>query len=136
MKQLFSLLLLSLFTVTVSAQDKPKIENTTIEEVVIKAEAARDFGDKIIDMGQYYYCKFNNRDERNAIIDGHIVLSPSRITEIKRQAKAEHNVSIEDIYIISGKETKEYGYYQICAGGTKYDYVRKGNNYVFYKKMK
>lgn len=117
-------------------ETKSTNNNTTIEEIIIKAEADRNFGDKIIDMGQYYYCKFNNVDERNAILDGHVTMSPPRIKEVKGKASGEHNVNINDIYIISGRESKEYGYYQLCVGGVKYDYVRKGQTYVFYKKLK
>lgn len=137
-KYYFFLFVVGLFTMGLYAQENKNTNNNNIiiEEIVIKAEADRNFGGKIIDMGQYYYCKFNERDERNAILDGHVVMSPTRIKQIKRKASREHNVNINDIFIISGKETNEYGYYQLCAGGTKYDYIRKGSNYVFYKKLK
>jgi len=134
MKSLYVTFLLSILSANLYAQETPKSNPIIIEEIVIKAEADRNFGDKIIDMGQYYYCKFNNVDERNAILDGHVTISPSRIKEIKRRAKAEHNVNIDDIFIISGKENNLYGYYQLCAGGVKYDYVRKGDFYIWYRK--
>ena len=116
------------------AQEKPTT-NQVIEEVVITTESQNLEG-KVWDMGPYYYCKFTKEDERQAIIDGYIVLTPSRIDEIRRKASSEHNVVEKDISLISGRDTKEYGSYDICVGGTKYTYIRKGTVYTSYKKVK
>lgn len=116
------------------AQEKTTT-NQVIEEVVITTEA-QDLEGKVWDMGAYYYCKFTQEDERKAVLDGYIVLEPNRIAEIRRRASREHNIAEKDIALISGRDTKEYGSYDICVGGTKYTYIRKGTIYTSYKKTK
>lgn len=120
---------------SVFAQDKDTI-NTLINEVVIKAATPQNLENKVWDMGEYYYCKFTKDDERMAVLDGFIVLSPSRMEAIRNRAAKEHNVQLKDVAIISGREAKEYGTYELCAGGVKYIYIRKGGGYTCYKKLK
>ncbi len=120
---------------SISAQDKDTISKV-IDEVVIKAAASQNLEGKVWDMGEYYYCKFTKDDERMAVLDGYIVLSPSRIEEIRNRAAKEHNVQFKDVAIISGRDTKEYGTYELCAGGVKYIYIRRGGGYTYYKKVK
>lgn len=115
-------------------QEKPTT-NQVIEEVVITTDA-QDLEGKVWDMGLYYYCKFTRDDERKAVIDGYIRLTPNRIEEIRRRASREHNVAEKDVTIISGSDRKEYGAYDVCVGGTKYSYIRKGTVYTYYKKVK
>lgn len=110
--------------------------NTEIEEIVLKAAATQNLENKVWDMGEYSYCKFTKDDERMAVLDGFIVLSPSRMEAIRNRAAKEHNVQIQDVAIISGRDTKEYGTYELCAGGVKYIYIRKGGGYTYYKKLK
>ena len=110
--------------------------NTEIEEIVLKAAATQNLENKVWDMGEYYYCKFTREDERMAVLDGFIVLPPSRMEAIRNRAAKEHNVQPKDVAIISGRDTKEYGTYELCAGGVKYIYIRKGGGYTYYKKLK
>lgn len=104
------------------------VEDVTMKEIVIKAKAQQDLNDKVWDMGYYYYCKFSRSDEKQAMMDGWILLTPHRMEEIRRRAVEEHNVQIQDVYIINGVENNRYGTYELCAGGVLYTYVRRGSD--------
>ena len=113
-----------------------KVPDTTINEIVIRTDPKQNLENKVWDMGPYYYCKFSREDERKAVLDGWILLNPYRIEEIRRSVAGEHSIQVRDVSIISGKENRRFGEYEVCAGGTKYTYVRRGDHYVGYKRLK
>lgn len=143
MKKILHLLLLSaLSSGSVFAQEPSQTNNeqeikySTMNEVIIKTEASQNLEGKVWDMGPYYYCKFTRTDERNAILDGWITVSVFRVEQIRRQAAGNHGVNIMDVSVINAKENSRYGFYEVCAGGTKYSYVKRGDNYIWYRKYK
>jgi hypothetical protein len=112
------------------------VSNTEIKEIVIKTEPLQNLEGKIWDMGYYYFCKFTRDDERKALLDGYILLTPWRMEAIRRIVAGNHNVLPMDVSIISGKETGRYGTYEVCAGGVKYSYVQRGGIYTWNRKLK
>jgi protein-L-isoaspartate O-methyltransferase len=135
--------LVFLFGASIYAQEPHKdkttnevVSNTEIKEIVIKTEPLQNLEGKIWDMGYYYFCKFTRDDERKALLDGYILLTPWRMEAIRRIVAGNHNVLPMDVSIISGKETGRYGTYEVCAGGVKYSYVQRGGIYTWNRKLK
>lgn len=123
------------FVLAQKEQIKKGVTNTVINEVVIRTEVKQNLEGKVWDMGAYYYCKFSRDDERKAILDGWILVSPYRLEQIRASVAGEQGVSMMDVSIINAKENEKYGSYEVCAGGTKYTYIRRADNYVRYRKV-
>ncbi|WP_353120591.1 hypothetical protein [Myroides odoratus] len=111
------------------------VPDTKIKEIVIRTQPRQNLEGKVWDMGAYYYCKFSRDDERKAVLDGWILVDPIRVEEIRAQASGGNNVHSTDVTIINAKESRKYGTYEVCIAGTKYTYIRRGDNYERYKKV-
>lgn len=139
MKKLLSIFLFFSFIGISLAQEPVNNEQeitTAIDEIVIKTEAYQNLNGKVWDMGPYYYCKFTRSDERQAVLDGFITLFPYRMEEFRRKAAGDHGVLVTDVSIINGRENARYGSFEVCAGGTKYTYIKRGDQYIWYRKTK
>ncbi len=137
MKKIFIMIFI-LSSLVMFAQDNKDAEiavneTTTLEEVTITTKATRDLEGKIFDMGRYIACKFSKNDERKAIADGYITITPYELEKIRKSVAKRHNITEDGVFIISAKvigvrasassSHRDRIEFEVCVGGIKYVYT-------------
>jgi len=136
----FFILFFGLFVVGSFAQEKEKatvlqVPDSRIKEIIIHTSPRQNLENMVWDMGPYYFCKFSRDDEKRAVLDGWILIPPHRMEYLRQMVARDHNVLAMDVSFISGTENALFSEFEVCAGTTKYSYVRRGKDFTWYRKL-
>lgn len=113
----------SLFANVITIEGNNEVLKVSQETKQSKAEKKRkDLKEKLVQMDGYVACNFIAEDETKAIADGDIFMSPVSMKAFKEFVMKDRNVLINSIFIISANDSREFGEFEVCAGGIYYKY--------------
>lgn len=113
----------SLFANVLKVEGNNEVFKTSQETKQSKNDKKKkNIKEKLVQMDGYVACNFIAEDETKAMADGDIFMSPMAMKALKEFVMKDRNVLLNSIFIISATDSREFGEFEVCAGGIYYKY--------------